>query len=150
MDYRHNDINSFAQVVRAADNLAATSGGSGDNTEQTGQVIDLTSYGYPKSMIAAFPWKAVIASTFTLTLAYVVEDSADNSTWADLVNVSATTVATGSATTTWRGQEERGIDLQTASRYIRCRFTAVLNRGGTDTAQVSAVYVFGGQAALAA
>lgn len=144
-----NDIGSMVRVVRAADNLAATSGSTGDNTEQTGQTVDLTTIGRPKSCTFALPWKAIIASTFTLTLAYVVEHSADESTWVDLENVAAATLATGSATTTWRGQVEKNINLAGARQYVRCRFTAVLNRGGTDTAQVAAVYVFGGEAAPA-
>mgnify|MGYP000246303203 CR=1 FL=1 len=131
----------------ALTSTAVTAGGTGDATEIDGASIDTTALGVKaQSVLFSIPCRAVLGATQTLTVIGNLQDSADNSTWAD-INDSATllTLTGGSGGTTETGVARMGFDLTRARRYVRCQVTPDLNRANTDTAVIGAgVATFGG------
>lgn len=132
--------------VNALNATAATAGGSGDNTAANGAGIDLA--GLPARFNgAAFAIRAnaTLAQGKKLTVTAKIQDSANGTTWADLV--AAATVLTlvgGTGGTTEAGVGVIGGDLRTARRYVRVVVTPDLDATATDTASVDAVCVLSG------
>lgn len=141
------NIGALISVMNAAANTAATAGGTGDATEVVGLIIDRTLIGLPQSAVFAIPFAAVLAEGETLSLAYTIESSGadDMSGAVDLLTGAATVVATGpTGGGTVRGCYEVAVPLMGAGQYVRGNFTPDLSSANTDTAALSAVFVFGG------
>lgn len=141
------NVGDTISVRRAADNTAATAGGSGDATAVTGVIIDRAALGWPQSAVIAIPFTATLAATATLTITDTLQHG-DNSGLSDAATLStqtAQTVATGPAGGgTVTGVYERNVSLRGAKRYVRVNFTPDLSAANTDTAALSAVLVTGG------
>jgi hypothetical protein len=132
-------------VAHATDNGTLTAGGTGDGTEVVGQIFDRSTNGFAQSVLAAINWKAVLAATKTLSIAWHLEhgDAANLSDAADLVNVGAAVVGTGpGGGGTVRGTFGNDIWLGGAKRYIRLKFTPDLSATSVDTAEIAALFVF--------
>lgn len=151
------NIGAFLKLVRAAALTSATAAGSGDNTLVTGTTIDLWSKtlfpgGPPKSLALGLNYTTTLASGETLGLGTVLIETGDASNLSDattLTSAASGTVETGgSGGSTNTGMYQLSANLETAKRYLRCKFTPDLSRGGTDTAQISASFAFAGFAQL--
>lgn len=154
---RSHNIGGWIDTARAVDSLTWTAGGSGDNTAITGQVTDRTALGAGGKATAlsasiTISWKAVQAISNTLTLKSIKLQHgslANGSDMADLFNSGNTSsfadvvVDTGSGGTD-RGRLKLDVDLASAKQYIRLVFTPDLSAANTDTGQVEAQFVFGG------
>lgn len=150
----HN-VSAFLKALRASDNVSVTAGGAGDNTAVTGQIIDRHANGNPLSLAVAILFQAVLAAAATLTLKTVIVEHGDNSALSDAATFVTLETGTGSVVatgggggTTERGQKQYAVDLGGAKRYIRLKYTPDLSAGATDTAQVAAVAICGGQESL--
>jgi hypothetical protein len=146
------DIAGEIGALYALASTAATAGGSGDNTEITGATINTASlntapaiYGKDFNSVAfVIAGTTTLSATKGLTVAALIEDSADGSTWATKV-ASATIVSvtsTGGGTVTFTGKI--GVDLTACRQYVRVKATPNLTASGTDTATVFGVAVLGG------
>lgn len=147
------NIGALVAVARAAANTSLTAGGSGDNTEVVGVIIDRAAFGYPQSCVVAIPFSATLAAAATLTLLWDVEEgNASNLSDAEiLASQTAQVVATGPAGGgTVTGTFQVDVPLSGAGRYVRLNFTPNLSAANTDTAAVSAVFVLGGSDRLPA
>ncbi|GGW24012.1 hypothetical protein GCM10011452_09250 [Gemmobacter lanyuensis] len=146
-------IGELIAVRRAAANTAATAGGSGDNTEVVGVILDRAALGFPQSAVVAIPYTATLAAGATLAIAWDI-DEGNNSGLSDadvLTSAAAAVVATGPAGGgTVTGTFEANVSLAGAGRYVRLNFTPNLSAANTDTAALSAVIVFGGSDRLPA
>lgn len=140
-------IGDLIAVRRAAANTAATAGGSGDNTEVAGVILDRAALGFPQAAVVAIPFTATLAAGATLAIAWDI-DEGNNSGLSDaevLTSATAAVVATGpSGGGTVTGTFEANVSLAGAGRYVRLNFTPNLSAANTDTAALSAVIVFGG------
>lgn len=134
----------FAGVASAS----ITAAGAGDNTEITGDSIDLTTLSArPSSVSVEIPVKATLAATETCVVAGLLEKSADGSSWSTLLATATLLTLTGaSGGSTEKGVARLGSDLINSDcRYIRYKATPNLSASGTDTMQVgAAVALFGG------
>jgi hypothetical protein len=147
------NIGSKIAVVRAAANTAATAGGAGDNTAVTGVIIDRAALGWPQSGVVAIPFTTTLAAAATLSVAMTVQDGdasnlSDAATFASRANAVVATGPGGGGTVT--GVVELDVNFSGAKRYVRANFTPDLSAGGTDTAALSEVIVFGGAIRLPA
>lgn len=145
---RSHNIGASIAVVRGSANATLTAGGSGDNTQVVGAIIDRAAYNYPLSCVLAITVKAVLAASKKLTLKSVILEHDDTSNLASATTFAAPAdvdvlVDSGSGST-MTGQKEYDIDLAGAKRYIRLSFTPDLNATGTDTAEAASVVVLGG------
>ena len=141
------NIGAMIAVLRAAANTAATAGGSGDNTAVTGVILDRAAYGFPQSGVVAIPFTATLAAGETLSIGCTVQegDASNLSDAATLVTAASAVVATGpGGGGTVTGTFELDLSLAGAGRYVRANFTPDLSAANTDTAALSAVFVFGG------
>ena len=131
--------------ARAAANTAVTAGGAGDNTLVTGDIIDLAAYGWPESAVLMIPWVTTLAAAATLTIGGVVQTGPDDALASvrTLQTITGAVVRTG-AVTGGKGMREVNVSLRGADRYLRGNFTPDLSAANTDTAALSAVWVFGG------
>jgi len=149
---RAHNIGSYITQERASDIATAVAAGTGDNTEVVGQIIDTTLYNHPLSVAILIAWKAVLAASKTLTLKTVKLEHGDASNLSDATNLVApadVVVATDSGSgSTLRGVQKYSQDLAGCKRYIRLKYTPDLNAGSVDTAELAAVFVFGGQDSL--
>lgn len=135
-------------ISRAAAGGRLLAGGTGDNTEIVGATINLGALpSRPASVVFEVFGRAVLAATATLTIAAEVEQSVDGTTWSSTDLVASATVLTltgGSGGTTEMGVGRIGADLiQDGVNFIRIKMTPNLSAANTDTAEVSAVAVFG-------
>jgi hypothetical protein len=140
-------IGDLIKVARAAANVAATAGGSGDAAEVTGPIIDRAASGHPQSAVLAIPYTATLGEGETLSIAYSIEEGqADDLSDAEvLTSATAAVVATGpTGGGTVSGAFEVDLSLRAAGNYVRTKFTPDLSAANTDTAALSAVLVFGG------
>ncbi|MFC0156522.1 hypothetical protein CDZ97_10200 [Mameliella alba] len=146
MSMQLRQIGDLVKVVRAVANIAATAGGTGDDTEVEGTIFDRAAMGHPSTAVLAVPYTATLAEGETLTIDYTVQEG-DESDLAD-----AATLKTGSvvvATGGSGGSTETGcleVDLKTIAggRYNRVDLTPGLSAANTDTAALSAVLVYAG------
>lgn len=143
------NVGALIKPIYAAGPTNLTAAGSGDNTLVNGSTIDLTANGYPLSASAAFTWKAVLTSAQTLSLSYAVQHSTDSSTWTNLSAAANGVISTGgSGGTTNTGCTELEVNLAGAHQYVRVAYTPDLSHTGTDTANVMATLILGGQPTL--
>jgi hypothetical protein len=130
--------------------LTATAGGAGDNTATALLWID-------RAQVARGPFmgvklvlvgRATLAAAATLTLTALIRDatSGAGAGAADVgTAVSFGVVATGGAGgTTELFTAEIDVDLLSAREFMGVTVTADLSAGGTDTAEIQAVWVFAG------
>ncbi len=139
-------IGDLIKVKRAAANSAATAGGTGDNTEVVGVIIDRAAIGFPQSAQVVIPFTTTLGAGETLSLAYDVE-TGETSNLADASEVQAATsavIATSAGGGTVTGEFTVDVPMAGAGRYVRLNYTPNLSRAGTDTAALSSVIVFGG------
>ena len=136
---------------------ALTAGGAGDNTAANGISIDLLNYSMVESVTYVVTATAVLGAGQKLTTAAKIQDSADNSSWADVsVPVSysgiptATTVTTAVGAGTYQQVGVIGVPTEYCRRYVRCVITPDLDRAGTDTATVMAAALLWGSHRLSA
>ena len=143
-DLKGLTLSKFARVATAE----ITAAGSGDNTEITGDSIDLEALdARPASVCVEIPVRATLAAGATCVVTGKLEKSADGSTWSDLTTSGNLLTLTGaSGGSTEKGVARLGADLiQSGCRYIRSKVTPNLSASGTDTMLVGAqVAVFGG------
>ena len=151
--------------------LSWAAGGGSDSVTWTGTSIDRGGFAggplsvgeMPLSMDVAVYYSAKLASGATLAFNFDIQDSADNSSFADFQTVGAATIATGpSGGGTVAGFQRMvvsnsnaptgmpGIDLTGARRYIRLLVLPHLSATVTDTAVITAVGIFAGYDRLAA
>lgn len=143
------NIGAFVDCVRASAAASAVAAGSGDATTTTGTTIDreaLSNGATPESALFSLIYDATLASGKTLSVGYAVQDSADNSAWADYQTPAASVVvATGaSGGSVAAGQFNVQANLRSARRYVRFNSFPDLNNTATDTAVTRAVAVLGG------
>jgi hypothetical protein len=138
------NIGQKITVRRAASNLAITAGAGQDGQQQTGTILDRAAIGWPQSAVFAVPYTTTLGANETLSIAYTVQtsDASDMSSPTTVATASATAVATGAGT--FSGAFEANVSLAGARRYVRLLYTPDLSRANTDTAELSAVAVFGG------
>ncbi len=140
---KHN-VASYGALKKLAAANAVTAGGSGDATQVTGITIDRMSAfqngSMPGSAVFAVVGETTLASSQTLTIAYTIEHSSDNSTWSTYQSATAATVATATGDVNF----EIAVDLNSAHRYVRLKYTPDLSASGTDTAALRAVGWFAG------
>lgn len=131
-----------------------TAGGAGDNTEIDGLSIDRMVHGGGGPTLSAkfiVAFEAVLAAAATLSLVGNMQHADDNGSgapgsWADTGDILASAVvATGpGGGGTVRGTAELDVKLSGLKQWIRVQFTPNLSAANTDTAEVVAVAVFGG------
>lgn len=143
------DINALTRAVFArAATAAITAAGAGDNTEITGDTINVQTLAErPSSVSFEIPVTATLAATETCIVTGLIEKSVDGSTWVTLVASATLLTLTGaSGGSTEKGVARIGADIiQSDCNYIRFKATPDLSRSGTDTMQVgAAVAIFGG------
>lgn len=147
---QHN-VASVVTVRAGSSSNSSTAAGTGDNTTKTGITLDRQALQLPHSAIATVLCDATLASGNTLTVAFTIEDSADNSTFGTYQTTAATTVLTGvSGGAAQSSQISLAVDLGSAKRYVRAKFIPDLSAAGTDTAITRAVWVLAGQDRLVA
>lgn len=148
------DVGALGDLKRLSDHATSTAGGSGDATTVTGLSIDRAGFGngsLPMSALASVDFEATIASGATLSIGYAVQDSADNSTWADYQTATYTTASTGaSGGSTNKGVFNVHVNLTSARRYVRFNYNPDLSASGTDTSYSDATGFFAGFDRLAA
>lgn len=143
----HN-IDAFIGAADASDSASATAGGTGDATLVTGLAIDRVALGSPLSASFLVRYKAALAAAATLSLSYSVETAIDSAFTAPVVLATgaSSVVDTGaSGGSTQRGVVRIPVDFAGALQYVRLKFTPDLSAANTDTAELSAVAVLGGQ-----
>lgn len=149
---QHN-IGSFI-TSRYADEIDVTAAGAGDNTLSSGKWLDRTKYRSAKLVVS---WTATLAAAATLTLTIGARDASDTSgtgaatytgpkagtgnSGAFAIAVVATGPGGGG---TLFGTTEVDFNLEGANVAIQSRITPDLSAGSTDTARISAVWIFGG------
>lgn len=142
-----NDIGAYLKVSASAGGRLVAAG-TGDAAEVTGIGVDTLGYGSAKLVIAA---QAVNTATKKLQLSSVkISYSADNSSWdSDTEQLSANVdVVTGTGAQV--GSYTLDIDLTGQKRYVRVKYTPDHTASGTDTAEVTAVFVLGGASTVPA
>ena len=144
---QHN-IGSQIVVLRGSANASLTAGGSGDNSQVTGHILDRSLYNYPLSMVLALMATATLAANKKLTFKTVTIQTSDDSGMANPVSLATPAdvdvlVDSGSGSTIY-GQQNYDVDLGGAKRYIQILFTPDLNATSVDTAACSSAVVFGG------
>jgi hypothetical protein len=146
-----HDIAAFIQAAYGSDNAAFTAGGSGNNSQVTGLIVDRSAFDMPLSAAVCIRWKATLQAMQTLSLSWVVQHGTesnlgDASTFA---SGGPTVVATGpSGGGTLEGVLQIPINLGGAEEFIRVLFTPDLSASGTDTGQADVTIVFGGQSEI--
>lgn len=137
------DLNGSVFPLVAAAFVTVTAGGGADGVEADGLTIDRQGLSDQFSSIDFLVGgSGSLASTETATVSMTIQDSADGSTWADVV--SDTTVATATdATNGERAAGHLGVDLTKCRRYVRCQVTVTMSASVTDT------FAYGVIAALA-
>jgi hypothetical protein len=144
----HN-IDAFIGVADASDDASAVAGGAGNNTLVTGLALDRAVLSYPLSASFAVRYKAALGAGNTISLSASVETAAD-SAFATGTTVLATfpvaVVDTGAAGgSTQRGVVRFPVDLAGSQEFVRVKFTPVLSAANTDTAELAAIAILGGQ-----
>ena len=133
-------------------------GGGADGTEVDGPSVDRTVIeGAPKSpflggaiLVTA---EAVLGAGETLTVDVQIQDSPNASVWTDYATLSAVLVLTSVGGSTERGTGLVTIQdpttkkvLQGADKFLRAQVTPTMSAGATDTADLTASFVFSGGA----
>lgn len=141
-------VGALGHTKRLSAAASAVAGGAGNSTTTTGVTIDRMGFvtgSLPDALAAAVAWEAVLATGKTLSIGYAVQDSADNSTFADYQTATYAVVATGStAASAAAGEFEVAVNLTSARRYVRFNFAENLSATQTDTSAARAVGFFAG------
>lgn len=154
----HATMQDAAALIRTAYAVAgvdATAGGTGDADEVDCAYVDRRIAATDGSVVMAQSLKCVIVGTATLqedetiSIAANLQDDADGSGAGTdfgtaLVSAVQATGDTSGSTETFT--VELDFDLSAARRYVRLQFTPYLSASGTDTAELSAIYVLCGAA----
>ena len=128
-------------------NQSIVAGGAGDNTEVDGDSVDrMADVRRHLNANVVINWSATLQQDETLTLQLQLQDSADDTVWADFGDpVDFATVATGpTGGGTVNGVSNHGVDIAGTRRYIRTQITPDLSAADTDTADISAVWILAG------
>jgi len=139
----------------AAETLV-TAGAGDDGVEVDGIAVDrfgltgitagetrLSDRGQSAAVIVSYD--TTLGSDDTLTMAVQLQDSPDNSAWADQGAAQSDVITDPTAGAAYTGTMVfRFADFHLMDRYVRGQFTATLSAGATDTVQWSAVLVVGG------
>jgi hypothetical protein len=136
---------SGSLAVSAIVAVAVTAAGTGDSTTANGKSIDTGALGARYNAAAlVIGSTATIASGESLAVTALIQDSANNSDWATLVEtqVAYSQAADGGALTAKEAGGVVGVDLSKAGQYIRAVLNPDMSRGGTDTANVHAIWIF--------
>jgi len=145
---QQRNIGALGDLLRLSDNTAATAGGTGDAASVTGLTVDREGFAggsLPDSALMSVLYEATLASGKTLSIAYAVQDSADNSNWSDFQTGAAAVAATGpSGGGTVKSEFNVQVNLRSARRYVRFNYNPDLSATGTDTAVAVAAGFFGG------
>lgn len=134
----------FLSMIKTVTGLTArtiTAGGTGDGVAQNGTSIDRQDI---YSAIVAVPITAVLAATETATVNVKVQDSADNSTFADFASATELVLTGDTGGSTETDIIQLKVNLQGAKRYMRVVVTCDLSATGTDTATFAAVVALTG------
>jgi hypothetical protein len=142
------NIGAMVSAKRLTDHGTSTAGGTGDGTTITGISIDRQGFGngsMPASADVSVDFEATLASGATLSVGYAMQDSADNSAWADYQTATYTTASTGaSGGSTTKGTFNVPVSLTSARRYVRFNYAPKCSSTGTDTTYSDATGVFAG------
>jgi hypothetical protein len=151
---QQRNIGALGDLKILTDRATSTAGGAGDGTTVTGLSVDRQGFGngsMPNSALVGVLFEATLQSGLTLSVGYAVQDSADNSTFADYQTATYTTAATGaSGGSTVKGEFNVQLNLTSARRYIRFNYAPKCSATGTDTTYSEAVGFFAGTDRLAA
>lgn len=139
------DVASLGTTKNLSSAASATAGGAGNNTQTVGHTVDRRIDGGIVGCAAlAILWDATLASGKTLSLSYVIQHSADGTTWVDYAS-GTSVVATGNeAATAQYGAYEIGVDLHATARFVRLNTTPVLSATAADTASTRSTGFFAG------
>jgi hypothetical protein len=136
-----SNVSETTKALTAYKATALTAAGSGDNTEITGNSIDLMGY---TSLEIVTHYTTTLTAEKTLSLLTKYETSANGSDWNTAVTLQASTVVRTGATTAVDGVHALSLVTAGLPRYIRFKVTPDLSHSGTDTATVTGVVVLGG------
>jgi len=150
---------SIGEIIQTAIGLApftATAGGTGDNTDEAGPSFDRAANGNPLSCVIDGVFTTNIASSKQVTITVRLQDSADNSTWADYqdstglyfaspANAGEQTLVVAGATTNGKSHVKAIYNLAGARQYVRAVIKAVHTASSTDTTAMAASLIFGGE-----
>lgn len=140
------DVTSLISPKIASAFTAVTAGGGGDNTAVTGITIDRFAKGsVPLNGTLSILWQATLAASQTLTIKAVeVEHSDNGSSWGSYKTFADPGVVATGVGTAVKGAVEIGVDLGSAKRFVRAKFTPDLSAANTDTANLVAAFVLAG------
>lgn len=144
------NIGAYISTIYAGD-PDIESGGAGNNVLVNGTVVDRFAVGIPRSVAVAYAIKATLALGDTLSLAYSLQHGSDGVNFTDFAPVAASVVLTG--VTGGAAQTKvikHSVDLNGAMRYVRVAYTPTLSVPSTDSAEITPVFVFGGEPELPA
>ena len=142
------DIGEEITTRNAGLSAIPLAGGSGDATEVTSLSIDRQALGSLMESCSLIVFgQANLESGETLSIACNIQDSSDDSTFADFGTLHANAVAItgasgGSTQSAFVVQLDN--DLRDAERYLRVQFTPDHSNTEDDTANVNALLIFGG------
>lgn len=149
-----SDAASQILAKHALDEVNALAAGAGDNTEVDGLTISLIPADMPNRprSVAFLIWfRATLAAAATLSLEYTLQYRTGASTWNDITgraNIANASIATGGGGgTTEKGVFKTGLDLSRipdTANAVRIQVKPDLSAGGTDTATLTGIAVFGG------
>jgi hypothetical protein len=145
---------NIGQFIHAAFACAVASQTAGAAAAVTGVAIDRFAVPgagpIPLSCSVLYSITGTLASTHTMSLAYSIQDSADGTTFANMLEqggdvVAATVELTGNVGGTAQNLLiKQDVDLSGAREFIRVSFTPSFSASSVDTVVVSPVVVFGG------
>jgi hypothetical protein len=136
-----SNVSETTKAVTAYKTTALTAAGSGDNTEITGNSIDLLGY---TSLEIVTHYTTTLTASQTLSLLTKYETSSNGSDWNTAVTLQASTVVKTGAVTAGDGVHALSLVTGHLPRYIRFKVTPDLSHSGTDTASVCGVAILGG------
>jgi len=148
------DLAQLVDIVPALAHTNVTAGGSGDATDANGVSIDQAAAGRQKAECITFVVvaEATLASAQTLSNAIRVQDSANGSSWADVVDPRVPSATFSTAATSAAGVATNqtvaklSVPTEYLRQYVRVVATPNLSASGTDTARLQGVAILSGLA----
>lgn len=134
----------------------AVAAGAGDNAETNGSGIDRQvagGGGLYQSAVFCLGARAVLSANKKLTVKATFQDSADDSTYADIAaalqpegaaDSVVLTLTDSGAGSTLTGSYFKDLELASLRRYIRAQVHIDLDAGATDTCEYAATWQLGG------
>lgn len=149
------DLAAQVEIIPALADTAITAAGGGDDADANGITIDLNATGRQRAECVTFvvQGNAVLAASQTLALPIRVQDSANGSSWADVVDPRTTgltafgatnTSAAGAATN--QTVTKVSVPTEYLRQYVRVVAKPNLSASGTDTARLQGVAILSGLA----